>query len=84
MSANAHIPYTILSQDFAEELTPNGSFVDTWRITFQGPSGDISNVKVPAQQYSAATVDAAIQQSLLQIESVRLLGAVPASDLGLT
>lgn len=83
MSANPHIPYTILSQDFSEDLMPNGSFQDVWRITFQLGDGTISNVKVPAVQYSAATVDAAIQNVAIHMVNVSMLGPVSPVDLGL-
>lgn len=79
----AHIPYEILTQDQSEELAPNGTFVDTWRITFQGPSGTTGTVKIPANSYSPQTVDAAIQAALQNIEAVHALGSRPASELGL-
>lgn len=79
----AFIPYTILTQDQSEELAPNGTFVDTWRITFQGPSGTTGTVKIPAATYSPATVDAAISDYLQKIEAVHALGGAPASELGL-
>lgn len=77
------IPYTILTQDQSEELAPNSTFVDTWRITFQAPSGTVGTVKIPASQYSAARVDLEIQNALQEIESVHALGGAPAADLGL-
>lgn len=72
-----HIPYTLLSQDLTEELAPNGTFMDVWRITFQGPSGTTAYVRVPANQYSPATVDAAVQAYLTNIEAVHTLGSAP-------
>lgn len=80
---NEHIPYTILTQDFAEELMPNGTFADTWRVTYQGPSGTVANVKIPASQYSPQAVDAAIQAQLVQVENVHALGSAPPADLGM-
>lgn len=78
-----HIPYTILSQDQSEILTPSGTFADVWRVVFQGPSGTTANVQILASNYSPATVDAAIQAALQKIEGVMALGTAPASDLGL-
>lgn len=80
----AFIPYTILTQDQSEELMPNATFQDTWRITYQGPSGTVGTVKVPANQYSPAAVDTAIQAQLQNIEATHSLGAVPADQLGYT
>lgn len=79
----AFIPYTVLSQDQSDELAANGTFVDTWRIVYQGPSGTTGTVKVPANQYSPAVVDAAIQAQLQNVETVHALGSVPASEMGL-
>lgn len=79
----AFIPYSILTQDQSEELAPNGTFVDTWRITFQGPSGTTGTVKIPANQYSPGVVDATIQGQLQNIEATHALGSAPAADLGL-
>lgn len=77
------IPYTILTQDQSEELLPNGTFQDTWRITFQGPSGTTGTVKVPASRYTPQVVDNEIQAALQNIEATHALGSAPASDLGL-
>lgn len=75
------IPYTVLAQDQTEELMPNGSFADTWTITYQGPSGTTGRVKIPAASYSPATVDAAIQTQLQSVEAVHSLGGAPVTDL---
>lgn len=80
----AHIEYVILTQDQSEDLLPNGTFADVWRITFQGPSGTTGNVKVPANVYSPFTVDAAIQAALQNIEAVHALGTAPPDQLGMT
>lgn len=76
------IPYQILTQDQSEELMPNATFQDTWRITFQGPSGTVGTVRIPANRYSPAVVDAEIQAALQNIEAAHSLGSVPADQLG--
>lgn len=83
MSTPEHLPYTILSQDFTEELMPNGTFADTWRVTYQGQSGTVAYVRVPASQYSPHMVDAMIQAELVKIETVHALGSAPPADLGI-
>lgn len=82
MSDIGHIPYTILSQDLTEELAPNGTFIDAWRITYQGPSGTVAYVRVPANQYTPQAVDAAIQENLRAIEAVHTLGGSVTPDAG--
>lgn len=83
MSTPQHIPYQILSQDFTEELMPNGTFQDMWRITFQGPSATVAFVRIPASQYNPLTVDTAIQAELVKIESTHALGSAPPAELGI-
>lgn len=79
-----HIPYTVLSQTFQEDLAPNGQFVDTWHVTYQGPSGTVGTIKIPASHYTPAAVDTAIQVELAQVEGVHALGSAPPDELGLT
>lgn len=81
MAADSHIPYTILSQDLTEELAPNGTFIDAWRIAYQGPSGVVAYVRIPAQQYSPQAVDSLIQAELSKIEAVHTLGTAPPQAL---
>jgi hypothetical protein len=77
-----HIPYQILSQDLTEELAPNGTFQDAWRIAYQGPSGTVAYVRILASQYSPANVDALIQTELAKIEAVHALGTAPPEITG--
>lgn len=75
-----HIPYQITSQNLREELTPDGRFIDTWTVNYSTPSGTHGYVKVPAELYTPAYVDAAIAANVQQIEGVHTLGAEPHPD----
>lgn len=81
MSTPAHIPYTIVGQDYSTELAPNGAFVDVWNVHFTSPSGTNGTVRIPAASYNPAVVDKAIQDQLALIEGVHALGPAPY-DLG--
>lgn len=75
-----HIPYKIVSQQRREELTPDNRFVDMWEVSYEGPSGTIAAVKVPASQYTPANVDRLIQDDLHNVEGVHALGPSPHPD----
>lgn len=80
MSPDA-ITYTILGQELTEELTPDGRFVDTWRITYQTPSGVVAYVRVPATQYDPNRVQELILANVQQVEAVHALGT-PGAGAG--
>lgn len=74
---DTHIPYTVLSQQQREELTPDNRFISVWEISYSGPSGTVGKVKVPDTEHDPAAIDRAIQAQLHTVESVHALGAVP-------
>ncbi len=84
MASVGHIPYTILSQNFSQELQTDGRFADVWEINFEGPSGTVGTIRVPAARYAALYVDQQIQEQLAKIETVHALGSAPPSELGIT
>lgn len=75
-----HTPYTITSQDKTETLTPDGRFVEVWRVTFEAPNGTHTFITVPVSEYSPANVDALIQHELDKIMGVHDLGPHPHPD----
>jgi hypothetical protein len=77
MAEQAHIPYTVLSQQQTEELTPYGRFVDVVRVNFQTPNGHIGTVRIPLAQFTPGYVDNVIQAQVQQFEAVHQLGAAP-------
>ena len=72
--ANGDLQYTIVGQELTEELTPDGRFVDTWRITYQTPSGVTAYVRVPASQYDPDRVHALIVANVQNVEAIHALG----------
>lgn len=77
----SQVPYTIIGQELTEDLTPDGRFVDTWRITYQTPAGVTAYVRVPASQYNPDTVHALISANVANVEAVHALGS-PGADVG--
>lgn len=71
------ITYTITGQEKTETLTPDGRFVDQWRISFETPSGVHSNIKILAAQYDPQVIDSMIRAEIANIEAVHQLGAAP-------
>lgn len=70
--------YTITGQEKSESLTPDGRFVESWRISFETPSGTHSYIRLPDAQYTPETVDALIREDIAKIEGVHRLGITPA------
>lgn len=79
-------PYSILSREKTEELTPDGRFVDVYRVSFQLADGSTDFVRVPAATYSPAAVDAEIRRLIAEHDELnRLAGGAappPAEELG--
>lgn len=78
--SGAPTPYTIIGQELTEDLTPDGRFVDTWRITYQTPAGVTAYIRVPANQYNPDTIDQLIQANVRNVEAVHALGAPAAGS----
>jgi hypothetical protein len=74
---DTHLPYKVLSQQLREELTPDNRFIEVWEISYEGPSGVVGTVKIPASEHDPASIDRAISAQLHTVESVAALGAVP-------
>ena len=74
---DTHLPYKVLSQQLREELTRDNRFIEVWEISYEGPSGVVGQVKVPASEHDPASIDRAIQAQLHTVESVQALGPVP-------
>lgn len=72
-----HIPYTVISQEKTQQLTPQGVFADVWRVTFKGPKGVHSYIEVPVDEYEPAEVDRKIEAELENITGVHSLGPEP-------
>lgn len=77
MASVPHIPYTVLSQQKRRTLINGQTWADVYEITFKGPSGVVSYIEVPTDQYSPEAVDAMIQAELGAVEGVHSLGAAP-------
>lgn len=75
-----HIQYTITAQEKTEELTPDGRFVEVWRVSFEAPNGTHASIKVPIGEYTTANVDALIEAQLDTIMGVHALGEQPHPD----
>lgn len=75
-----HIPYTITSQTKTQQLTPDGRFINVWRVTFEAPNGTHTFIEVPEPEYNAAQVDALIEAELDTIMGVHTLGEQPHPD----
>ena len=73
----AHIPYKVISQEKTQQLTPDGRFVDVWRVAFQDEAGHHSFIEVPVNEYTPANVDRLIEQELDTIMGVHELGPEP-------
>ena len=80
VDAMGFIPYQITAQRQTEELGADGRFNSVWIVTFTGPSGTSANVTVPANLYTPAYVDGAIQDMLRNIEVVHRLGGEPITE----
>ena len=78
--AKPHIPYTITSQVKAQELTPDGRFVNVWRVTYEAPNGTHTFINVPEGEFTPANVDALIEAELETIMGVHELGEQPHPD----
>lgn len=76
----AHIPYTITSQTKTQQLTPDGRFINVWRVTFEAPQGTHTFVEIPEPEFTPANVDAVIEAELDNIMGVHTLGAAPHPD----
>ena len=76
-TAPDHIPYKITSQEKTQQLTPDGRFVDVWRIGYEGPNGYHSFVTIPVSEFEPAHVDSVIEAELDTIMSVHNLGPEP-------
>lgn len=72
-----HIAYRVVAQQQRQDLTPDNRFVDVWEISYEGPSGTVSTVKIPARDYTPAEVDRQIEAQLHDVESVHQLGPAP-------
>lgn len=72
-----HIPYTVVSVQPRETLTPDNRFVEEREVAFEGPSGTVDHVKLPLRDFTPANVDQAIQEQLHAVESVHALGPAP-------
>ncbi len=75
--SDVHIPYSVVSVQPREELTPDNRFVEYREVSFEGPSGTVDHVKVSLRDFTAANVDQAVQERLHQVESVHALGPTP-------
>lgn len=76
--APPHIPYKITAQEKTQQLTPDGRFVDVWRISFESAeTGYHSFIEVPIGEYNAANVDRLIEVELENIHGVHELGPEP-------
>lgn len=75
-----HIPYTITSQTKTQQLTPDGRFINVWRVTFEAPNGTHTFIEVPEPEFTAAVVDSLIEAELDTIMGVHTLGAHPHPD----
>ena len=72
-----HIPYKITSQEKTQQLTPDGRFVDVWRVSFEAPNGTHTYIEIPVSEYDPATVDSKIEEELETIMGVHELGPEP-------
>ncbi len=75
-----HIPYTITSQTKTQQLTPDGRFINVWRVTFEAPNGTHTFIEVPEPEFNPANVDRLIEQELDTIMGVHTLGEEPHPD----
>lgn len=75
------IPYQITGQRQTEQLGSDGRFSSVWIVTFTAPSGTSASVEIPANLYTEAYVDAAIQQMLHNIEGIHRLGGEPVAEV---
>lgn len=71
-----------LPQEMDQAYPPNGEPYDQWTVRFTTRSGTKGSVKIPATQYSAQSVAAAIQPLAEQLEQVHTLDATKAQALG--
>lgn len=76
----SHIPYAITSQTKTQQLTPDGRFINVWRVTFEAPNGTHTFIEVPENEYTPANVDVLIEAELDNIMGVHTLGAEPHPD----
>ena len=72
--------YSITSQTHAQDLTPDGRFVDLVTVNFTTPSGTHAYVALPAAQLQPAVVDRMIREKIADIEAVHALGSAPHPD----
>lgn len=72
--------YTITSQTHAQDLTPDGRFVDMVTVNFTTPSGTHSYVQVPEAQADAPTIDKMVREKIEKIEQIHALGSAPHPD----
>ena len=72
-----HIPYKITAQEKTQQLTPDGRFVDVWRVSFEGPNGYHSFIEIPVSEFEPANVDRLIEVELDNIMGVHELGPQP-------
>ena len=75
-----HIPYTITSQVKTNQLTPDGRFIEVWRVTYSAPNGTHTYIDIPANEFTPPNVDALIEAELETIMGVHTLGAEPHPD----
>lgn len=75
-----HIPYTITGQEPREEMTPDGRFVQKWRVYFEAPNETHDFIDVRENQRDPATVDALIEARLDTTMGIHGLGPEPHPD----
>ena len=75
---NEHIPYRVTNGggEQRQELVGN-QFRDVVEVAFEGPSGGVHSVMIPAAEFNPGAVDRAIQEYLHRAEGVAALGPVP-------
>lgn len=71
--------YTIVSQSQSVQINPAGTgFEDVWEVTYkitEGPArGTVATATVPEEDHNAATVQAAIESKISDLEAVANLG----------
>lgn len=74
MADMAHVQYTVTAQTKRSMPDGRGAYHDVWRVDYQTASGVDSHIEIPATEYTAQNVHAAIAQEMQHIDAVNVLG----------